>query len=315
MIEPLDIFITDEIEFRRALLLRLESIDNDVEQLRIDAIPQTPVPDDVVGIRDNADAEVIGDNSHYIDFTDDGQVNVDKTNTTTMHFSLDSSAIDHGGLGGLSDDDHSQYILATGVRDINMSSGEFRIGNTTNYVEFKDDGELSLAGTARVTKRMWISANAIKAVGALAATETVNGNGYYILSFADNLVRRVQYTFSIPTDMDLSVDSWLGMGWSSPATSADTYINMYYFITAPGDSTDQAGTSDTGNILTSSGTADGLVVSPVVTISGGTIQSDEVCIHVILERDGTQGTDTLNDVLELQGVSLQYVSNKLGIAT
>ena len=40
------------------------------------------------------------------------------------------SSIDHGSLGGLADDDHTQYVLANGTRDIAASNVEQEIKNT-----------------------------------------------------------------------------------------------------------------------------------------------------------------------------------------
>jgi hypothetical protein len=189
-----------------------------------------------------------------------------------------------------------------------------RIGDVPagNYTEFLDDGTIILHGTARVTKRLWIPANAVSAIGAIAATKTLNGNGYIVYSFADNVDRNVQADIILPDDLDRSADCVLCMGWSSPATSKVAVIDMTYLITAPDDLTDQAGTADTGNLLDSSSTADGLVLSEVVTIAGGTIAADEICLHLQIERDGNNGADTLGDILELHGIALKYVANRLG---
>ena len=86
-------------------------------------------------------------------------------------------------------------------------------------------------------------------------------------------------------------------------------------MTAQNDSTDQAGTSSTGNQFTSSSTADGLIVSEVITLTGGTLSVDDICLHCVLERDGNNANDTLDDVMELHGIALKYTSNKLGVAT
>ena len=186
--------------------------------------------------------------------------------------------------------------------------------DATNYTQFADDGIMTMAGTARVTKYEWISASGIKSAGLKAASVGVNGNGFIVWSFADGQEQRIQYNLKIPDDMDVSEDCYLCFGWSSPTTSQTLVYDVTYLITAVNDSTEQAGTAVTGNTATSSGTADGLIVSPGVTIAGGTI-TDEVCIHVIFERDGNNGSDTLGAVMELHGIALQYIANKLGVAT
>jgi hypothetical protein len=83
------------------------------------------------------------------------------------------AGIDHGGLTGLSDDDHAQYLLASGARalsgawnmgsqattNVNIDSGtinaitdlsvngEARIGGAVNYAKIDSSGNLSLVGT------------------------------------------------------------------------------------------------------------------------------------------------------------------------
>jgi len=167
-------------------------------------------------------------------------------------------------------------------------------------------------GTARVALREWTSANGIRAKGVSPATETLNGAGYSVISFADNKDNWVQYNLQVPPQMDRSADSYLCIGWSSPTISQTAIIDLHYLISAADDDTDQAGVANLGNALTSSATADGLVISLVVTIAGGTITADDVCIHVQMMRDGNNALDTLGDILELHGVALQYTANKLG---
>ena len=60
--------------------------------------------------------------------------------------------LDHGtALTGLGDDDHSQYVLANGTRDVDFSSGTFGIGNVAggNYTEFEADGTMVSVGEAK----------------------------------------------------------------------------------------------------------------------------------------------------------------------
>ena len=194
--------------------------------------------------------------------------------------------------------------------ELNQTLEEIWYIVTGRMTEFIDN--VTVSDNAKVNKYEWISASGVCAPGASAASLTTNGNGFIIYSFADGLERYVRYNVKIPDDMDLSEDSYFCIGWSSPAQSLNCDWEMTYLFTAQNDSTDQAGTADTNNYSTSSATADGLIVTSVVTIAGGTIQSDEVCAHVILMRDGNDAGDTLGDVAELHGVAFKYVANKLG---
>lgn len=174
--------------------------------------------------------------------------------------------------------------------------------------------EVLLAGTSRVTKRRWIPANGVQAAGAKPATIGLNGGGWIIWSFADNQEQEIQYNIDIPPDMDLSADSILCVGWSSPTISQDCDWELEYLLSAIGDDTEAAPTASVQSYEESSGTADGLVLSQMATIAGGTI-TDELCIHCVLMRDGNDANDTLGDVAEVHGVALVYVANKLGATT
>lgn len=50
---------------------------------------------------------------------------VGTTATDTITFTIDQSNIDHGSIGGLGDDDHTQYLLVDGTRDL---GGDWGLG-------------------------------------------------------------------------------------------------------------------------------------------------------------------------------------------
>jgi len=186
-------------------------------------------------------------------------------------------------------------------------------GGTTNYTQISATGVQTMAGTARVTKYAWINAGAIKAAGIKPATSTVNGNGFSVLSFADGQEQYVQANIRIPDDIDLTAVSYICIGWSSPIISQDCDWNTIHLLTAANDDTDQAGTA-TQDYVESSSTADGLVITRMVTLAADSINSDEICIHLQLWRDGNDGSDNLGAVAELHGIVFEYTSNKLGEA-
>jgi hypothetical protein len=186
-----------------------------------------------------------------------------------------------------------------------------RFGTPGNYTEFAADGEITQVGTARTIKYTWLSTSAVSAPTAGAATETVNGNGFAVYAFPDNLERYIRANIKIPSDIDLTADSYICLTWSSPTTSQNCDWEVTHLITAPGDSTDQAGAMNQ-SYEASSATADGLVMSQITTISGGTIQSDESTLHVIVMRDGNDASDNLGDIAELHGIAFKYTSNRLG---
>lgn len=263
------------------------------------------VTNDVYGLLFSIDQEAsntIGGNaiSLYVAADLDGTV----TGTSYMLYLNEATGVDYG----IYQNGTAANVLGGDLIVPTMS----QIGGATNHSAFAADGTLSLAGTARTTKFAWISASGISAPGESGATLATNTNGYVIYSFVDNLERYVRANMKIPDDMDVSADSYICVGWSSPAQSLNCDWEVDYLITAANGVTDQAGTNDANNYTTSSSTADGLNVSQIVTISGGTIQANDACIHIILQRDGNDTSDTLGDVAELHGMAIQYTSNKLG---
>ena len=192
-----------------------------------------------------------------------------------------------------------------------ISFGWTAAGVWTEVYRFPLGSGMEIGGNARVTKHAWLPAGAIRAAGGAAATEGLNTNGWIVISFVDGQDRWAQGNIKVPDDMDVSEDSYICIGWSSPTTSQTLIMDAYYLITAAGDSTEQAGTAAMAIPLTSGTNADELVVSTIATIPGGTI-TDEMCVHVKMMRDGNNPADTLGDVMELHGVAFQYTANKLG---
>jgi len=183
------------------------------------------------------------------------------------------------------------------------------VGDGTNNFIVGSDGTVELEGDARLDKSIWISTTALSAAGASAATRTVNGNGYAILEFADNLDRYAQATVKIPSDMDRSEDSYIMLGWSSPTTSQYGYWEVGYNIIAVNQTTDAAGNASTG-AKQSSATANGFVNSSW-TIPAASIDDDDRIIQVFIHRDGNSILDTLGDVAEVHGMAFKYTKNSL----
>lgn len=163
----------------------------------------------------------------------------------------------------------------------------------------------------KVTKYTWISISAARASGAQAATIGLNGNGWIVASFADNLVRQVQANIKIPEDIDFGYSMTLCLGWSSPTVSQFCDWEVIYLLTAAGESTEQAGTT-LQSLEQSSAVADGMIFSSSFTIAANLYNSNDMCIHLVVQRDGNDATDTLGDIAEVHGIALQYTANRLG---
>lgn len=163
----------------------------------------------------------------------------------------------------------------------------------------------------KVTKYVWLPISAFRASGANAATIGLNGNGWIVASFADNLTRVVQANMKIPDDIDFNESMTICLGWSSPTVSGICDWEVDYLITAENESTEQAGTN-LQSYETSSAIADGLISSDSFIVASGLCDSTDICIHVVVTRDGGDAGDTLGDVAELHGMALLYTANRLG---
>lgn len=69
----------------------------------------------------------------------------------------DAGKLDHGlALDGLGDDDHTQYVLADGSRDIDFSGGDWEVGDVTGgtKVSITSDGTISIDGDIEVLGKL-----------------------------------------------------------------------------------------------------------------------------------------------------------------
>lgn len=192
--------------------------------------------------------------------------------------------------------------------------GGVNIGDTTNYTEIKNDGEINLHGTARVDKYEWIAAQGLAAHGAKAATWVTFANGITAAwQFADNADNAVTFNMMLPDDMDFTEASYLCCGWSSPVISGDCYWLAEYLMTEVDDDTDAVADDSTGALYTSSATADGMVRSLLQTYAANTFDANSMCFHGAITRDVSE--DALGGVAHLHGITLWYTKKKLGVAT
>lgn len=205
-------------------------------------------------------------------------------------------------------------LFADGGIRIGDSSG----GAPTNYVDIKPDGEINLAGTARVLNSIWVDAGGIKSPGAKPATAIAHGTlETPAWQFGNEAVggnqESVSFNIKIANRMDRSVAPTLTIGWSSTTTSKNVKWQLgYLWIKLNEDTT--AGAEETLYATTSSSaTAEGMVTSTFIGIN--VPDSDDICIHCKLTRLSADAADECEDDVELHGICFQWTSNKLGTAT
>ena len=187
-----------------------------------------------------------------------------------------------------------------------------------SLITISDAGQLALLTTARVYLTEWIAAGAIKAPGAKPATAIAHGTlETPAWQFANQAVagnqETVSFNMQVPGNMDRSVAPELCIGWSSAGVSPGICEWQFeYLYTAEGEDTGAAAQDTLTFSEAAPATGDGLVV----TFSGDMdlAGANDICIHGRITRLSAGATDTIAGTVELHGISLQYTSNKLGVA-
>jgi hypothetical protein len=202
--------------------------------------------------------------------------------------------------------------IGTGTPDTNLQVvGDARIGaDTTNYAEFKTDGELNLHGTARVNKQLQIPLGAIQAPGTKPPTlveKGLNGAYEYSATVAQTSSTVVQPRF----DMDRSIAPSINIVWSSPSTTGICRWKLEYLYRQEGE--DLSETTPDGtiyiNVSPDDTTADGMVIT---YFNLPTVGADEKGIWLRFTRDADNAADTMTGKAYTYGGSLYYTANKLG---
>jgi len=222
---------------------------------------------------------------------------------------------DDGGNGIFVKDGGNVGIGTTGPDTKLQVVGDTMFGDDgTNYASFASDGELTLYGTARVTRDLWIDAAGIKAPGAKPATEVSFGTlETSAWEFSDEGVEANQESVSwrtaIPYDFDRNEGVVIRIGWGSASTGNCKWQLKYRWF-----SEDENMTQDGEETLTAvdaaSTTANGLVITTIEGIDAPS--ATDATIMFKLTRLSADGEDTISDTVELHGVCFNYTSNKLG---
>lgn len=197
---------------------------------------------------------------------------------------------------------------------VGFHSGKFRaeesitVGKKNNQIIMDKNG-IFLKGDARVREHIAVPPESIKAPASAAASFIKHGvNGAW--SYADSKDQNTSFSIRVPDGIDFTEDVIFRMAWSSAATSGDVVWNITYTTVNVGDDTTGSGTTDTQTITTSS-TANGLQILET-TIPASNISKDNIYMSIEIQREGTNGSDTLSDSAELLGLDVQFVSNRVG---
>lgn len=264
---------------------------------------------------------------------------VSGTNLTTY-----DSEIDHGSLGGLAGDDHTQYLLRQPAADvvINESGGDynFRIESTgednlfyidagadvvrigdmdTNYAQFAADGELTLIGTARVVAELELQAASISAgaSGVVLNTDYLPYVGYDF-GIGDNMYCQ----FEVPYNWDSSTNLTVYLYWAINEARTEDNEEVQWAVdwkACPVDESEaidaptHTGSIDYGDQLIPE-TAKYLTKTTAGTIAAASLAAGDL-IGLDVNRVALDDGNSPTDEPILYRIEVEYTINKLGEAT
>lgn len=206
------------------------------------------------------------------------------------------SGVDHGGLDGLGDDDHTQYFLVDGSRDMT--------------------GQVGLSGSARVKKCIYIAAAEL-CITAGGSPPAISLEGYFpTLDYDDTSVEEAFATFEVPVDWDSSTDMTVSYFWLHDTNAADAakYVRwrLSYNPRALGEAVAGATTViavDAASLNANQGLLIESTLSPNI-LAANLAVGDQVAIRA--SRRSTND-DYVGDA-RLIAVRIDYTANSLGEA-
>lgn len=264
------------------------------------------------------------DGNEYIDSEADGDL--DLAATTTIDFNIGgnekvSIAADGLHVGAtekifLRDTAIGIYSQADTFMDL-FADGAVRIGDSsagapTNFAQFAPDGELTLAGTARVIKHV----QAIDELGKGGTAPTVRTTEEPYVSYTYAVNNDSHITFEIPEDMDFTVAATIKIHWYTSVDQTDDEVNweVRWNSRAPGETVNAGETIDTSgdtncpaqwNILETI-----VETAPADSCAAGDIFG----LH--LERIAIiDGTNPIAGSIHVLSIELEYTASRLGEAT
>lgn len=195
--------------------------------------------------------------------------------------------------------------------------GGVNIGDTTNYAEIKNDGEINLNGTARVEKEFELNAISL-APGSTGPDATILGNYLgYSYDIGDDSVT----TFEVPHDYDITADLEVYIYWyinEAYATNSGEVQWRIQWSATPTDASEavdaptHTGTIDFGD-QNIPATAKFLIKSNKGTIAAASLSEGDVLGFTVDRVALDDGSNPTADPVILR-IEVEYKSNRLGEA-
>lgn len=191
---------------------------------------------------------------------------------------------------------------------IEARTGGF-FGGATSYAKFATDGELTLAGNARVKKH--IEGFMALSQGASAPTARITEAPYLSYTFAVN--DDAHFTIMAPHDMDVTVDATVNIHWYTSVTQTDDEVNwqVEWNSRAMGETVNAGSTTDSSGDINCS--AQWVIVETTIEVVPANSIASEDIIGVDLKRIAiVDGTNPQAITIHMLHLELEYASNKLG---
>ena len=188
-------------------------------------------------------------------------------------------------------------------------------GGTTNYANFAADGELTLAGTARIRKDYVITPSSVR-LGGVAPGQAIVGN-FEVLQFAGvGGAESIYFESHVPPDWVTGSDIEVHIHWApTNANAGDVVWQMDYVCLKPeNNEVLTAGVTSTSVTDSTQTLQDELLESGDMTISGAGCEINDV-IGIRIYRDPAHASDTYASDASLVLIHFKYLSDKLGEAT
>lgn len=181
-----------------------------------------------------------------------------------------------------------------------------------NEALFAADGELTLAGTARVKKAIDMSAASFEVGNTAPSSADVGNYAVWEYTVGDDSV----ITFELPHDWATGTDLSVKIDWSCAEGNASDMVKWKATWTATGHGNDEdlsvAGTAMEPGDTACPATAHYLKRTTVGTISGASLAAEDE-IGLKIEREAATGTDPAADPY-ITHMYIEYTADKLGEA-
>ena len=209
------------------------------------------------------------------------------------------------------DDVNKRLGIGTDTPDTKLQViGDTKFGDdNTNYVSFATDGEMSLAGTARVERHLRVGAESWQK-GTSAPSEGFEGV-FTTLDFDNTTDDEAYYTLIVPHRWDSTVDIEFAVDWFYDGTQDDGTVcwNLEYKGIKAGEAVTGAGTIITQTTAGNHTTGQMVRTTFTVKILASNLEVEDT-VGLKLSRDVSE--DTLGTNARLINTHFHFLMNSLG---